>query len=176
MRKFLLFCALIGISITQSCQRSAQPQMPLTGLSSSPLETSTATLQGEQHMEYIVPLDEDSSTTCPFVVLRGKIFQHTFPGVPNYESIEDGDYPETRWVLEIPKSEIQRIREAKILPEKYFSDTDEIWWIQLIPPKTESDPIPFVGKTIVAEGYLGMLCFHVHTPITIETERIYNDE
>lgn len=33
------------------------------------------------------------------VSLVGKIWRETFPGPPNYESIEEGDEPETVWVL-----------------------------------------------------------------------------
>lgn len=33
------------------------------------------------------------------VSLTGKVWRETFPGRPNYESIENGDEPETVWVL-----------------------------------------------------------------------------
>jgi hypothetical protein len=32
-------------------------------------------------------------------ILTGKIIRKTFPGPPNYESIKDGDEPETYWIL-----------------------------------------------------------------------------
>ncbi|GFO58405.1 hypothetical protein GMST_07300 [Geomonas silvestris] len=35
------------------------------------------------------------------ITLTGKISRETFPGPPNYESIDDGDEPETCWVLTI---------------------------------------------------------------------------
>lgn len=35
------------------------------------------------------------------VVLRGVIRRTTFPGPPNYESVADGDAPETYWVLHL---------------------------------------------------------------------------
>lgn len=31
--------------------------------------------------------------------LTGKVWRETFPGPPNYESIEAGDKPETHWIL-----------------------------------------------------------------------------
>lgn len=31
--------------------------------------------------------------------LTGKIWRETFPGPPNYESIQDGDEPQTHWIL-----------------------------------------------------------------------------
>ena len=33
------------------------------------------------------------------VELTGKIWRETFPGPPNYKSIEDGDKPQTYWIL-----------------------------------------------------------------------------
>ena len=37
------------------------------------------------------------------VELVGKVKRHTFPGPPNYESVEQGDRPETYWVLCLSK-------------------------------------------------------------------------
>lgn len=36
------------------------------------------------------------------VSLVGKVWRETFPGRPNYQSIEDGDEPETVWALTLP--------------------------------------------------------------------------
>ena len=45
----------------------------------------------------------ENSTDClrdgDNVSLEGKVWRETFPGRPNYESIEDGDEPETVWIL-----------------------------------------------------------------------------
>ena len=35
------------------------------------------------------------------VTLTGKISRETFPGPPNYTSIDDGDKPETYWILTV---------------------------------------------------------------------------
>ena len=35
------------------------------------------------------------------VRLRGTITQKTFPGRPNYESVEKGDEPENEWILNV---------------------------------------------------------------------------
>lgn len=43
------------------------------------------------------------------------------------------------------------MKEKKNLPETYFLDTNETWWLQLVPPKTETDPTPFVGKPAIVE-------------------------
>ncbi len=127
------------------------------------------------HPEYVHPVD-GAIVPCPLVSLQGTILQHTFPGVPNYESIEDGDAPETRWVLVIPESEIQRLNRAGFIPQEDIFTSEARGWVQLIAPHSESDPIPFLQQQVVVEGYLGTLIFHVHTPITIEAIRIYDDE
>ena len=123
--------------------------------------------------EYVHPID-GALIPCPLVTLKGKIVRHTFPGVPNYESLEDGDAPETRWVLVIPESEIQRLMQAGFIPQDLYSEENEAW-VQLIAPHSERDPIPFCGKQVIVKGYLGSLAFHVHTPIAIETIGIYDD-
>lgn len=35
------------------------------------------------------------------VSLEGRISRETFPGPPNYQSIDDGDQPETTWILTV---------------------------------------------------------------------------
>lgn len=54
---------------------------------------------------YVYPVDDDRTIPLPYITLRAKLIRHTSPGTPNYESIEGGDMPETRWVLEVPGSE-----------------------------------------------------------------------
>lgn len=126
------------------------------------------------HTEYVHPV-EGATVPCPFVSLQGTILQHTFPGVPNYESIEDGDTPETRWVLVIPESEIQRLSVAGFIPQEDIFTLEARGWVQLIAPHSENDPIPFLHKQVIVEGYLGTLISHVHTPIAIESVGIYGN-
>jgi hypothetical protein len=124
-------------------------------------------------VEYLFPVDDDTVIPLPFVTLQGKLIRHTFPGVPNYESIEDGDYPETRWVLEIPKTEIRRLIDSKYVSENLYEDSGE-GWVQLIPAYTEQSPQSFLNKQVVVKGYLGTLASHIHTPATIEAKEMYD--
>jgi hypothetical protein len=126
-------------------------------------------------LEYVEAL-EGAVTSCPLVELKGKIFQHIFPGVPNYQSIEEGDAPERRWVLEIPSSEIQRLEQEGFIPQNDLFNSDDSGWVQIIPPQSESDPAGFLGHHVIVKGYLGSLIFHVHTPIAIEAVGIYDDK
>lgn len=125
-------------------------------------------------VEYLYPVDDDDVVPLPFITLRGKLIRHTFPGVPNYESIEDGDYPETRWVLVIPKAEIKQLITSRSVSEEMYGSCQE-GWIQLIAADTEESPQSFLNKQIVVKGYLGTLASHIHTLVTIEAKEIYED-
>jgi hypothetical protein len=122
----------------------------------------------------LYPVDNDNVIPLPFITLRGKLIRHTFPGVPNYESIEDGDYPETRWVLKIPKAEVRRLIDSKYVSEELYEDSEE-GWIQLIAVGTEESPKPFLNKHVVVKGYLETLASHIRTPATIEAKEMYDD-
>jgi len=124
--------------------------------------------------KYVFPVDDDNVIPLPFITLRGKLIRHTFPGVPNYESIEDGDYPETRWVLEILSTEIRRLIDLKYITENLYNP-DEEGWVQLIAVGNEESPRSFQNKQIIVQGYLGTIISHIHTPATIEATEIYED-
>jgi len=126
-------------------------------------------------LEYVEAI-EGACIPCPLIELKGKILRHTFPGVPNYQSIEEGDAPETRWILEIPVSETQRLEQAGFIPQNALFASEEKCWVQLIAPQAESDPIRFLDHPVVVQGYLGSLIFHVHTPVAIEAIGIYDDK
>jgi len=124
--------------------------------------------------EYVHPVDESEVIPLPFISLRGKLIRHTFPGVPNYESIEDGDYPEIRWVVEVTGAEIARLIGLNYFTENLYSP-DQEGWIQLIAPDNIESLLPFLNKQVVVKGYLGTLISHIHTPVTIEAKEIYDD-
>ena len=123
---------------------------------------------------YVYPVDDDRVIPLPYVTLRGKLIHYTFPGVPNYESIEQGDYPETRWVLEISGTEVRRLIDLNYITENLYNP-DEEGWVQLIAVESEESPQPFLNKQVVVQGYLGTLISHIHTPATLEAEKIYED-
>jgi hypothetical protein len=126
-------------------------------------------------LEYLEPV-EGAKESCPFVALKGRIFQYIFPGVPNFQSLEEGDAPEARWILEIPETEIQRLTISGCLPEEDLFSAEARGWVQLITPYSDNDLISFSNKQVVVEGFLGTLVFHIHTPIAIEAMGIYDDK
>ena len=123
---------------------------------------------------YVHPVDDDRTIPLPYITLRAKLIRHTFPGTPNYESIEDGDMPETRWILEVPSSEIRRLIESNYLTEDLYYP-DKKGWIQLIAVGDEESPLPLLNKQVIVQGYLGTLISHIHTPATLEAKEIHED-
>lgn len=123
---------------------------------------------------YVYPVDDDRTIPLPYITLRAKLIRHTFPGTPNYESIESGDMPETRWVLEVPGSEIRRLIESNYLTEDLYYP-DKNGWIQLIAVGDEESPSPLLNKQVIVQGYLGTLISHIHTPATLEAKEMHED-
>lgn len=123
---------------------------------------------------YVYPVDDDRTIPLPYITLRAKLICHTFPGTPNYESIESGDMPETRWVLEVHGSEIRRLIESNYLTEDLYYP-DKNGWIQLIAVGDEESPSLFLNKQVIVQGYLGTLISHIHTPATLEAKEIHED-
>lgn len=124
--------------------------------------------------KYVHPVDDSRVIPLPYITLRGKLIRHTFPGVPNYENIEDGDYPETRWVLVIPEAEIMQLIASRYVTEEMYGSCNE-GWVQVIAVGSEESPQPFINKQVVVKGYLGTLISHVHTLVTIEAKELYED-
>lgn len=123
---------------------------------------------------YVHPVDDNRTIPLPYITLRAKLIRHTFPGTPNYESIEDGDMPETRWILEVPSSEIRRLIESNYLTEDLYYP-DKNGRIQLIAVGDEESPLPLLNKQVIVQGYLGTLISHIHTPATLEAKEIHED-
>lgn len=123
---------------------------------------------------YVHPVDDDRTIPLPYITLRAKLLRHTFAGTPNYESIEDGDMPETRWILEVPGSEIRRLIDSNYLTEDLYYP-DKNGWIQLIAVGDEESPSPFLNKQVIVQGYLGTLISHIHTHATLEAKEMHED-
>jgi len=117
-----------------------------------------------QLIGYLDPV-EGAKIPYPIVEIKGRLIQHTFPGIPNYESIDNGDMPEKRYVLEIPKSAIDQLKREGCLPQDDIFSSEEKWWIQL---DSEMNLDGFLNREVTVVGYLGSRVVHVHTPVAIE--------
>lgn len=149
-------------------------RLSLYFIASTLISDPILTANNVKEAEYVWPIDEDNVIPLPIASLRGKLIRHTFPGPPNYESIEDGDVPETRWILEISEEEIKKLVTSNYVPKDMYQSSKEDW-VQLVSPGTEQTPKPFLNKKVVVTGYLGTLRTHRHTYITIEAKDMYEE-
>ncbi|MCW7548508.1 DUF4431 domain-containing protein [Photorhabdus sp. APURE] len=100
------------------------------------------------------------------ITLDGTLLKITYPGPPNYESVENGDTPETYWVLQPDKP----IGCAKGAPE--WGDYN---LMQLV---VESDDFYDIYRSLIGRrvSVTGTIMYavtgHHHTPIMLETQRI----
>jgi len=84
------------------------------------------------------------------VTISGKLVRETFPGRPNYESIADGDEPETGFYL-LPETPICTVAENAI-NQTAFNDVKKI---QLVLNEKQYDELrPKLGTTIRLRGQL----------------------
>jgi hypothetical protein len=120
----------------------------------------------------ICPAQPQASTKClsyePAVVkLTGTIVQETFPGPPNYESVQSGDQAETYWILELARPVCL---EASSPDETVNRAQTDIRRIQLV--FTDSTGYKryknLVSKEVVAAGTLfGSNSGHHHTAVLL---------
>jgi len=100
------------------------------------------------------------------VELVGKIKRQTFPGPPNYESVKQGDRPETYWVLFLPKAFC--VKPGANSPNINSSPESDISQLQLI----EVDYKRYrklLGKKVRAKGRLShAITGHHHTTVLLE--------
>ncbi len=125
--------------------------------------------------------DAENSDKCldgePTVVkIIGKIYEKTFPGPPNYESVEKGDRPETQWILKLDAPIC-----AKRTPQEEF-------WAERIILNVKEVTLVFLQKGIYKEEHLmhdrvvvtGTLweahTGHHRTPLLITVKEIYPEK
>lgn len=88
--------------------------------------------------------------------LSGILISKVFPGPPNYDSIEDGDYPEVGWILKLDGGSMG-FDEIEIETEKSF-DGD----LQL-----------YIGHQVICRGILrDAESAHHHTPLLLSACRL----
>lgn len=93
------------------------------------------------------------------ITVIGNVDKETFPGRPNYESIENGDTPETYWVLTLDDGIcVNGLSERQTAFQLFWSlDKKRLY---------ESGKYRISGKTMAA------VTGHHHTPILIEVDRV----
>jgi len=100
------------------------------------------------------------------VKLTGTIISRTFPGPPNYESIREGDEPETYWLLRMPKAVCVNSRE----PGDIYEAKTNIHRIQLVFSSEAAYKTygRLLGKRVRATGTLyARFTGHHKTPVLL---------
>ncbi len=104
----------------------------------------------------------------PRVTLAGKLIRLTFPGPPNFESVAEGDKPETNWYLELatpvcvdanPKTSNEAAKDVEkielvMMPEQYRQHRN------------------LIGQDVRVSGVLfHAFSAHHHAPVLMEKVR-----
>ncbi|HEY1470325.1 MAG TPA: DUF4431 domain-containing protein [Candidatus Acidoferrum sp.] len=124
-----------------------------------------------------VALNSQNPAACllyePSVVqLRGTIIRKTFPGPPNYESVERGDKPEVYWLLVLsePICVEQDSKDPDLNPAQ--GDVRRIQLVFLDAKAYQTDK-ELVGKKVIASGTLfGEHTGHHHTPVLLTVKTL----
>jgi hypothetical protein len=96
----------------------------------------------------------------------------TFPGPPNYESIKEGDQPETSWILVTNKSYCGQgedlVNTGKIIIEK-----NQNRFQLVLTPELYQQEKKLLNKKVLVNGSLFFAhTGHHHTPLLIEVSKI----
>jgi hypothetical protein len=103
------------------------------------------------------------------VQLSGMLVRETFPGSPNYKSIEDGDTPETYWLVRLDGP----VPTNRMFEHGLNEPTSGGTSVQLVltPEQFELHRV-LVGKKVTVEGYLfAAVTGHHHTPVLLDDVR-----
>jgi Domain of unknown function (DUF4431) len=101
------------------------------------------------------------------VQLIGTINKKTFPGPPNFESVEKGDRPETYWVLQLPDRVCTQ-------PSADNDAENNVTALQLILTEKQYNLYrKFLGRRVNVTGKLSHAqTGHHHTPVLMEVTDI----
>jgi hypothetical protein len=114
------------------------------------------------HLDYVVEaeLKNKPCKTCSYkqkeVVLEGSLYKKTYPGPPEYASIENGDSPETSWILAL-KNPIHVGEKSEYDDDHLNSPEKYVIEVVVVPPDDCSDSV--MNKKVRVTGSL----FHAHT-------------
>jgi len=115
-----------------------------------------------QSLFFIILVEQASAEEClsyepTKVMLTGVITRQTFPGPPNYESIKNGDEPETYWILKLEKPVCVSENPKDELNDETVKDVKNIHLVFHGDEYTRCRHL--VSKKVVASGTL----FHAQT-------------
>lgn len=109
-----------------------------------------------------IPLEYEDGCPEKPISLRGKLTLRLYPGPPEYGSVENGDYPEYGWFLQMDQPSFQ-VASTTLLPGLALSPADIMshsnWYeVQLGLLSSDDFCCKHVNQDVAVEGYL----FHAH--------------
>jgi hypothetical protein len=119
---------------------------------------------------------------CPLIKLTGKLYHSIMPGAPNYESVQEGDFPSERWFFEPNEQSKKYLRESGVfetIPED-FRPVIENWkdsvdLIQLAASgELENQFETRCNEELILEGWLGSWDTHCYSVFFFEVSKIVN--
>jgi len=123
-------------------------------------------LSPNSSMTQTIPAHGCVSYEPSHVTLQGTLVRKTFPGPPNYESVKNGDKPQTSWILELQESIC--VDEDKAQPD-LNPQQSRIREVQLVLPSQQFAAYKhLVGRRVTATGTMfGGITAHHHTPVLL---------
>lgn len=129
-----------------------------------------------------IPLELSEGAPQLLVTLKGTLQLKLYPGPPNYESIENGDYPEYCWMLQMDSKSFDIASKTPVL-EPALSMTDIMSvsnWIE-VQLGLETDMRKFceshINQKVTIQGYLShAILAHHHAPFLMSVQSVYGIE
>lgn len=117
---------------------------------------------------------------CPLVQLSGEVFYAIVPGAPNYEDVNNGDFPSERWFFKPNAQSKKYLRESGVfeaIPDDFRPDQED--WknnvdsIQLAASsELESQFEKRHSEEIILEGWFGTWETHCYSLFFFEVTKI----
>ncbi len=129
-----------------------------------------------------IPLELSEGAPQLLVTLKGSLLLKLYPGPPNYESIENGDYPEYCWMLQMDSKSFDIASKTPVL-EPALSMTDIMSvsnWTE-VQLGLETDMRKFceshINQKVTLQGYLShAILAHHHAPFLMSVQSVYGIE
>lgn len=123
------------------------------------------------------------------VALSGVVKEIIFPGPPNFISVDEGDWAEPRWILDVDEQSLARLAKAQkgITPDCYMGDfidsellVDEpnanfVTLDSFFTPGFESIAL-YKNKRVTIDAVISAQPAHCHTPFVVEIAEVLTHE
>lgn len=154
---------LSGVEDKQLCRRLEGKQVEVLGKWSSSPHVFRPIPSYQLHLTEMKQIPED------IVELSGILHFKVFPGPPNYDCIESGDYPEACWVLKLDKQS----KDMLVEPISLGSDSKDDEIAIRVDKSLERLLEQYANASVICLGHIQYAeTAHDHTPLLLHSCRI----